>query len=253
MTKNYLQYIFLFFFSGISLSQVETINFNGYNGAGSSLSVTASSATVNDLITITFEDTDIINNFYTQFQNSVFMYCGLDTPAGSFQFVPGTFADLTWQPEFSLSSTDTDNNAAPNSYAIDINPSIFFTDAPDGTLVYGINLLFQNQFGGGGNNQSLDLYIDLVDATINRGVLSTDNFESTDVRATYNDGELRVTGLVGQASIEVFNILGKRVFQINNVTIENDFSKEISLRPKSMYVLRIRSGRLSKTLKLIAL
>ena len=91
MTKNYL-FILLVFVS-VSLFAQETLTFSGYDGAG--MTVTANSATINDEITIVFEDADIINNFYSENQNSIYMFLGLQTSAGTFQGAPGDFADLS--------------------------------------------------------------------------------------------------------------------------------------------------------------
>ena len=152
-------------------SAQEVLTFSAYNG--SPATITATTSTVNDDITIVFEDSDIINNFYTDGRTFIHMFGGLDTPAGGFQDSPG-FGDLASQPQLTLVSGDTDANLAPNTYSITINLASHYSGIADGTTIYGFNLLFQNEFGGGGNNQSADLYIDLVDANKDSTLSSID-------------------------------------------------------------------------------
>jgi len=62
-----MKYIYFFIFTVLlytnSTHAQEVISFFGYDGSGAT--VTATSSTVNDEITIVFEDVNIIDNFYT--------------------------------------------------------------------------------------------------------------------------------------------------------------------------------------------
>ena len=78
MMKNYFLLLSLFL-GYTSINAQEVINIAAYDG--STISETATS-TVNDEITIVFEDIDIINNFYTENQTQIYMYGGLDTSSG---------------------------------------------------------------------------------------------------------------------------------------------------------------------------
>jgi len=245
MKKNYLL-IFFMLLATVCFSQEEVISFTGYNGAGSTQ--TAMTATVNDVITIRFEDTDIINNFYTENQNSIYMYLGLTTANGSFQAVPGDFNDLNWQPVLNL----TDGNAVTpsNTYEITFIPALLFPSLVSQD-VYGINLLFQNQFGGGGNNQTVDLYIDLVDAPLTQTLSITDSNQNK-VQTRYNGGKLEISGIYTTSNVTIYNLLGKKVVDLRNVAINGTFSKYLDLPKNNIYIVKISSPAFSKTFKIVA-
>ena len=113
-------------------------------------------ATVNDKITITFSDFDCTNDFYTCGQEEVYLYAGVETSVGTWQYTIGTFSD----PDTQAAAL---SNCANSTFYLSLCPASYF-NIPSGTLVKGINLVFVNQFGGGGNNQTMNQYIDLVDA-----------------------------------------------------------------------------------------
>lgn len=240
-------YVFtLITFFTLPLLAQETITFSGYNGSGSTVSIDAIS-NVNQTITIVFEDSDIIQNFYTQFQNSIFMYGGLDTDNGGFQGVPD-FNNVLTHPELTL--TDADNNAQPNTYSITINLAQHYTGVPNGTTVYGFNLLFQNQFGGGGNNQTLDLYINLDDSTkddtLNVNDLSTSNSIS------YVENHLIINNYYGEFSITVYDISGKLIKTIDMVSNSNTQRTDLGLTKNQVYFIAVSTKTFHKTLKVIS-
>lgn len=244
MIKNYFLILFMLL-TTVSFSQ-EVLNFTSYNGAGSTQ--TATTASVNDEITIRFEDSDIINNFYTENQNSIYMYIGLTTSNGSFQAVPGSFSDLSWQPVLNL--TDGDAATPSNTYEISFIPAVLFTSLV-GENILGINLLFQNQFGGGGNNQSVDLYIDLVDASLST-TLSVGNRNQNKVQTRYNSGKLEISGINTTTNIAIYNLLGRKVVDLRNVSINGTFSKYLDLPKNNIYIVKISSPAFSKTFKIVA-
>ncbi|WP_298420495.1 T9SS type A sorting domain-containing protein [uncultured Kordia sp.] len=246
MKKNYI----LLFFLLISITlfaQEEVFEFNGYDGASNTL--VATTADINDEITIEFEDLDIINNFYTENQSSIYIYLGLRTSSGSFQAVPGMFNDLNWQPILNISN----GNAAspPNRYSITFTPGQLFPTLENQTIL-GIDFLFQNQFGGGGNNQSVDLYIDLVDATLNSSTLNRDEHALTKVSTSYNSGKLTITGVNTTSNIAIYNLLGRQVVDLKNIAINGTFSKYLDLPKNNIYIVKITSPNFSKTFKIVA-
>ncbi|WP_420573834.1 T9SS type A sorting domain-containing protein [Kordia sp.] len=247
MKKSYFTIICMFF--AVVMSGQEVISFTGYDGAGST--ETATTATINDEITIRFEDSDIINNFYTENQTFIHMYLGLTTNNGSFQAIPGVFSDLSWQPVLNLTAGDGDASSPTNTYEITFTPGTLFPSLEDETIL-GINFLFQNQFGGGGNNQTVDLYIDLVDATLNASTLSTYDHNKSKVRANYNGGRLQISGINTISNIEIYNLLGKRVIDLKNISINGTFSKYLNLPKNNIYIVRISSPVFSKTFKIIS-
>lgn len=243
MYKNYLL-ILLSFFSLITTAQ-EVINLSGYDG--STINVTATS-TVNDDITIVFEDVDIINNFYTDFQTEIHMYGGLDTASGGFQGAPG-FGDLASQPLLTLFN-DSDVNAGPNTYSITINLAQHYSAVPDGTEIFGFNLLFQNQFGGGGNNQTTDLYINLTDA-LKDSTLSIPDFEKEEsIRVFAKNKSIEIVGSNNINEVSVFNILGQKVFH-NSYNNASKTNLNLYEEPKGIYIVRVNSNNIRKSFKVL--
>jgi hypothetical protein len=62
MRKNYFLAFFMVF--AMMTSAQEIVTFSGYDGTGSTQATMT--ATINNEITLRFEDSDIINNFYTE-------------------------------------------------------------------------------------------------------------------------------------------------------------------------------------------
>jgi hypothetical protein len=243
MTKLYT--FLLLGFTTITLNAQEVLTFSGYDGAGST--ITATTSTVNDEITIVFEDVNIIDNFYTQFQNAIYMFGGFNTDDGTFQGSP-VFGDIGVQPLLTL--TDGDNNVAPNTYSITINLAQYYITVPDGTMVYGFNLLFQNQFGGGGNNQTVDLYIDLVDA-LKDSTLSLNTF-SNDVSLKYIGNELVLNNYQGSLNILVFDVTGRQIQHLKANSQNSTFRTTLGIQKQQLYFVQVEGDNFKKTLKLIS-
>lgn len=242
-----IYFLSLLLLIGITVKAQETLTFSGYNGGTSS--ITASTATVNDQITIVFEDQDIINNFYSDGQTFIHMYGGLDTDGGSFQGAPG-FSDLASQPQLTLVPTDMDVNAGPNTYSITINLAQLYSGVPNGTPVYGFNLLFQNQFGGGGNNQTADLYIDLVDANKDSTLSTTDNnIKNANVKVISN--ELLINNYNGDLNIKVYDILGKNVKNKTNIQVNKTYRYALDLPKNNIYIVVLETKSMTKTIKIL--
>jgi hypothetical protein len=243
MTKLYT--FLLLGFTTITLNAQEVLTFSGYDGAGST--ITATTSTVNDEITIVFEDANIIDNFYTQFQDYVHMFGGLDTAGGTFQGSPA-FGDLASQPQLLL--TDGDNNAAPNTYSITINLAQHYSAVPDGTMIDGLNLLFQNQYGGGGNNQSADLYIDLVDA-LKDSTLSLNTF-SNGISLKYIGNELVLNNYQGSLIILVFDITGRQIQHLKTKSQNTIFRTNLDIQKQQLYFVQVEGDNFRKTLKILS-
>lgn len=243
MTKLYT--FLLLGFTTVTLNAQEVLTFSGYDGGVSTIIATTS--TVNDDITIVFEDANIIDNFYTQFQDYIYMFGGLDTNDGGFQGSPA-FGDLGAQPQLLL--TDADNNAAPNTYSITINLAQHYAAVPDGSMVYGFNLLFQNQFGSGGNNQTVDLYIDLVDA-LKDSTLSLNTF-SNEISLKYVSNELVLNNYQGALTIMIFDVTGRQIQQIKTESQNTTFRATLNIQKQQLYFVVVEGNNFRKTLKLLS-
>ncbi|NNC45842.1 MAG: T9SS type A sorting domain-containing protein [Winogradskyella sp.] len=246
MMKNYFTSIVLMFVLQFVTAQ-EMVNLSGYDG--SPLNFTATS-TVNDNITIIFEDVDIINNFYTQFQSVIYMFGGLDTTDGGFQGSPD-FNDLGSQPVLNLVASDTDDNAAPNTYSLTINLAQHYSAVPDGTMVFGFNLLFQNQFGGGGNNQTVDLYIDLADAMKNSILSIVDELSLNNIKIDVRKKRLFISGYNGSLNYSLYNIMGQKILTKNNVNVSNSYSFDLLNLKDGIYILKLDNDNTSRTMKVL--
>jgi hypothetical protein len=218
----------------------EVLTFSGYDGTA--INLTATTATVNDDITIVFEDLNIIDNFYTQFQNEIYMFGGLTTDDGSFQFAPA-FSDLGAQPQLTLVASDGDNNAGPNTYSITINLAQQYS-VPEGTTVYGFNLLFQNQFGGGGNNQTVDLFIDLVDDV----TLNIQEYSNMPTVRIVRD-EIITQNYQGELTVSVYDVSGRLTNSFVEVVNSATFRTVLDLPKKQMNIIVVEGSSFTKTFK----
>lgn len=134
-----------------------SINYEVYTTA------VAPNNTVNNTIDVYLRDFDGVTNFYTDLQTSIWMYAGVQvSPSSQFQYIGTTsqdFANTSTLVEFVRQSTN------PNVYKATIKFADYFC-IPAATSVEGINLLFRNQYSNAGNDKTVDLFLDLTDATV---------------------------------------------------------------------------------------
>lgn len=138
---------------------------------------------VNDKLNIYLKDFDPTYNFYTGSEASIWMYAGVQTSGGTWQYVNTTSQDANntgTLVKFDQVSTN------PNVYKATLRFADYFC-IPAGTTVQGINLIFRNQYSALGNDKTNDLFLDLTDAAVVVNVptiAATTNI--TDVTATLN-------------------------------------------------------------------
>ena len=113
---------------------------------------------------------------------------------------------------------------APNTYSITINLAQHYSSVPDGTMVFGFNLLFQNQFRptGGGNDQTVDLYIDLADAMKNSTLSAADTLNTNDFKISVNHKKVRIEGLNDMVNVSIFNILGQNTYHREGIFVDEN-------------------------------
>lgn len=216
--KKCLLFIIPFLTIFNEVTSQEVLTFSSYNGT--TINLTASTATVNDEITIVFEDSDIINQFYTEGRSFIHVYGGLQVNGiDNFQGAP-TFSDLASQPMLTLISTDTDMNAAPNTYSITFKLSQIYTSVADGLNITGYNLLFQNEFGGGGNNQTVDLFIDLIDALKN-STLPVNDYLNSLFSLNLIENSIQIEGLEynQKFKLDIYDLNGRLVKKMNEKSV----------------------------------
>ena len=117
--------------------------------------------TVNNTLNIYFKDFDGYNNFYTNDQLEIWMHAGIKTPSATWLYQnPGQdFNNTSTLIKFTRESTN------PNVYKATVKLADWFC-IPTGTTVEGLNLVFRNQYGVGGNNQTADMVLNLTSAAV---------------------------------------------------------------------------------------
>lgn len=245
MKTTYILLFCTFFISNVR-AQEEFI-FPAYNGTP--INLTASYSSVNDDIIITFMDADVLENFYTNDQNEIYLYGGLDTDSGSYQGAPDVI-NLVDQPVLTLVPSDSDNSASPNTYTLTLNLAGQYAAVANGTTVYGFDLYFQNQFANGGNNQTVDLYIDLVDA-LKDNTLGLEDFAVTpDLIITA--GGITLKNIYGKYSVDVFNILGQKRFSTLGISDKDSLFLPLEFSRNQINLVKFESNDLTKTIKFIS-
>jgi hypothetical protein len=247
-------YIFVFILAFITTAYSQEVITITYDGTVAFNQVFSSTSTVNQDITIRFIDTDQTNDFYTgpggsvnfadaTSQTVIFLFAGVNDGTNRFQFIHGTFADIN-----SLGQA-TRVSVAPNTYEFTFNPRAYFDQIPDHQLVTEINFLFENQFGGGGNNQTVDMHIDLVDATALPS-LSIGDFTPSSIQAKFVGGDLVVNGLNDEATISGYDLLGRKLFSFKR-NMNSNFQENLPLPKNQIGLVRIESTTFQKTLKVV--
>lgn len=233
--KTKLLLLFAAFISLQFVNAQEILSFNGYPSSG--VNLTATTATVNDEIIIMFTDSDIINDFYTEGRTYIHLYGGLEVNGvSSFEGAP-TFTDLASQPKLTLVASDTNASIGPNTYSLTFKLSQLYTGVSDGLNITGLNLIFQNEFRGGGNNQTSDLYIDLVDALKN-STLSNEEFSKNSISLNLIENAIQLEGLEynEKFKLEVYNLSGKLVKKMDEKSVLN-----LDGLSTSVYILKLKT------------
>ena len=82
--------------------------------------------------------------------------------------------------------------------------------------------------------------------------LETSFQKDNDLKATYVDSKLILIGNKKNASIEIYNLLGRKVVFLQNVNINGRFSKQLALPVNNIYIVKISAEAFSKTVKIVA-
>lgn len=117
--------------------------------------------TVNNTLNIYFKDFDGYNNFYTNDQLEIWMHAGIKTSSAIWQYQNAgqDFNNTSTLIKFTRESTN------PNVYKATVKLADWFC-IPTGTTVEGLNLVFRNQYGVGGNNQTADMLLNLTSSAV---------------------------------------------------------------------------------------
>lgn len=71
------------------------------------------------------------------------------------------------------------------------------------------------------------------------------------VKVFYNKNLLHINGLTGNATIEIYNMLGKKVADFQNIEVTDNFSKSISLPMNNIFIVSVQTENFKKTFKIV--
>jgi len=117
-------------------------------------------------------------------------------------------------------------------------------------MVFGFNLLFQNQFGGGGNNQTVDLYIDLSDAMKDSTLSTIDVENSVNLTTSVTDKVLKIATDSPLSNVRIYNLLGQAVY-FKNLGNENQIFIDLTSEADGIYIIKIQSEDKEITRKIL--
>lgn len=76
--------------------------------------------------------------------------------------------------------------------------------------------------------------------------------DTSKIKASYHQGKLTVTGINSITTISIYNLLGKKVANFQNVSIRGKFSKYIDLPKNNIYIINLTSEKFNKTFKILS-
>ncbi|GLB50499.1 T9SS type A sorting domain-containing protein [Neptunitalea lumnitzerae] len=72
------------------------------------------------------------------------------------------------------------------------------------------------------------------------------------IKVFYNNNALHISGLSdSNTTIEVYNMLGKRVASYQNIRVTGSFSKNISLPKNNIFIVSVQTESFKKTFKIV--
>ncbi len=112
-----------------------------------------------------------------------------------------------------------------------------------------ISTSVSEEFGGGGNNQTVDLYIDLVDA-VKDSTLSLDSF-SNELSLKYIGNELILNNYQGSLNIMVFDVAGRQIQNLKTKSQNTTFRTALNIQKQQIYFVLVEGDNFKKTLKIL--
>lgn len=88
--------------------------------------------------------------------------------------------------------------------------------------------------------------------TSERLELLTEKLQSEEqIKVFYNKNSLHITGLNDNATIEVYNMLGKKVASFQNIQVTENFTKSVSLPMNNIFIVSVQTENFKKTFKIV--
>ncbi len=72
-------------------------------------------------------------------------------------------------------------------------------------------------------------------------------------KVVYSNGMLTISGIEQLASVEVYDVLGKKVFGSSKLKGKQRYRFSVTLQKRSMYIVRVQTPKQLKSFKIIAL
>ncbi|GLB52225.1 hypothetical protein NBRC110019_12640 [Neptunitalea chrysea] len=71
------------------------------------------------------------------------------------------------------------------------------------------------------------------------------------IKVFYSNNSLHISGLNDNATIEIYNMLGKRVASYQNIRVTDNFSKNITLPSNNIFIVSVQTENFKKTFKIV--
>lgn len=154
-------------------------------------------------------------------------------------------------------------NPTDASFVMSFNKTDIGIGATD-NVAFNFVITYMNAFGDNGVFRSDEGYgaglpignpgtddVTFTSFEVYDSTLSTLDNNFNTINTNIKDNHLIIEGLNGNASIELFNLLGQNVLQVKNVTISNSASFNLGNMSKGIYLARLAFNGQIKTFKLI--
>lgn len=81
--------------------------------------------------------------------------------------------------------------------------------------------------------------------------VSVNQQTNDNIKVFYKKNTLFINGLNETATVEIYNMLGKKVASFHNIQVEENFSKNISLAKNNIFIVSVRTENFTKTFKIV--
>lgn len=80
---------------------------------------------------------------------------------------------------------------------------------------------------------------------------STITTTNEEVQVFYQNNTLYIKGYKGNANVDVFNMLGKKVASYQNLELTNAFTKAVTLPKNNIFIVSVQTDSFKKSFKIV--
>jgi len=216
-------------------------------GLYAQITFTPSSWSVNDVVTVTYTNAGASG----QTQN-LFIHQAYDTDND-----PNFWEhDDTWNVTgIVLTAQGGGNPGGIWTGTLDLDNSTLPVPVTEGATIYDILFVVRDDMG---NNWTGDLTVgngSLTGVTLPEVYNSTLSVSASEISAIeyyYANGTLYLNGYQGKAHILVYDLQGKRIMTLPNVSISSNFSKALTLAQGQVYIIQVVGDTMKRSIKVMA-